>query len=213
MAVDEVIVTDLDGHVLADTDGQAHIGADMSTAAGVAAAMDSREWQGIVARGGRLLLAVCLPVRIGAYPCGTFTAYRAIDPAVATQLRASLGTDVAFLYRGKVVGASCPLPPRLPTPRAPTVVTLNGTRYFALYAPLPDTDPARRHGGSSPWRPYGPAMALYHRCLLAFLAASALTLLLALVGGAFLARRPDPAPRRSRRGRRDAAPWGLARPF
>ena len=187
MAVDEVIVTDRDGHTLADTDGEVRPGTDMSADAGVAAAMDSREWQGTVARGGRLMLAVCVPVKIGAYPWGTFTAYRAIDPAVATHLRASLGTDVAFLYRGRVVGASCPLPTALPTPSVPTVVTLEGTRYFALYAPLPDTDP-RAGMGFVTLRPYGPAMALYHRCLLAFLAASAVTLLLALAGGAFLAR-------------------------
>ena len=187
LAVDEVIVTDRDGHMLADTDGSAHAGADLASDAGVAAAMDDREWHGVVARGGRLMLTVCVPVRIGAYPWGTFTAYRAMDPAVAAHLRASLGTDVAFLYRGKVVGASCPLPARLPTPGTPRVVTLNGTRYFALYAPLPDTDP-RAGMGFVTLRPYGPAMALYHRCLLAFLAASALTLLLALAGGAFLAR-------------------------
>ena len=187
MAVDEVIVTDRDGHILADTDGKTRTGEDMSADAGVAAAMDNHEWQGIVAREGRLMLAVCVPLEIGAYPCGTFTAYRAIDPAVASHLRAALGTDVAFLYRGQVVGASCPLPSRLPTPTAPTVVTLNGTHFFALYAPLPDTDP-RADMGFVTLRPYGPAMALYHRCLLAFLAASALTLLLALVGGAFLAR-------------------------
>ena len=187
MGADAIIMTDRDGHVLYDTDGQARAGADMSGDAGVAAAMDSREWQGIVARGGRLMLAVCVPVKIGAYPWGTFTAYRAIDPAVAAHLRASLGTDVAFLYHGQVVGASCALPARPPAPSVPTVVTLNGTRYFALYAPLPDTDPSAGMGFVT-LRPYGPAMALYHRCLLAFLAASALTLLLALAGGAFLAR-------------------------
>ena len=187
LGVDEIIVTNLDGHVLADAGGGLRAGTDMSADAGVAAAIDNREWQGIVARGGRLVLAVCVPVQIHAYPWGTFTAYRAIDPAVAVHLRASLGTDVAFLYHGKVVGASCPLPPTLPTPRTPTVVVLNGTRYFALYAPLPDTDPKAGMGFVT-LRPYGPAMALYHRCLLAFLAASALTLLLALAGGAFLAR-------------------------
>ena len=187
MAVDEIIMTDRDGNVLYDTDGQAYAGTDMSGDAGVAAAMDSREWQGIVAHGGRLMLAVCVPIRIGAYPWGTYAAYRAIDPAVAVHLRESLGTDVAFLYHGRVMGASCPLPAALPTPRAPTVVTLNGTRYFALYAPLPDTDP-RAGMGFVTLRPYGPAMALYHRCLLAFLAASGVTLLLALAGGAFVAR-------------------------
>jgi len=187
MGADEIIVTDRDGRALADTDGQAHPGAELAGDAGVAAAMDSREWRGVTARGGRLMLAVCVPVRIGAYPWGTFTAYRAIDPAVAAHLRASLGTDVAFLYRGRVVGASRPLPPHLPAPRVPTVVTLGGARFFALYAPLPDTAP---HAGMGfvTLRPYGPAMALYHRCLLTFLAASALTLGLALAGGAFLAR-------------------------
>ena len=187
MSVDEVIVTGLDGHVLADSDDPAHAGADLSADAGVGAAMDNREWQGVVARRGRLMLAVTEPVRIGAYPWGTFTAYRAIDPSVAAQLRASLGTDVAFLYRGRVVGASCPLPDRLPAPSVPTVVTLRGARFFALYAPLPDTD-ARAGMGFLTLRPYGPAMALYHRCLLAFLAASTVTLFVALAGGAFLAR-------------------------
>ena len=187
MAVDEVIVTGLDGHVLADTHDPAHAGADLSGDAGIAAAVGDREWQGVVARRGRLMLAVSEPVRIGAYPWGAFTAYRAIDPSVAAHLRASLGTEVAFLYQGRVVGASCPLPDRLPTPQAPTVVTLRGARFFALYAPLPDTD-SRAGMGFLTLRPYGPAMALYHRCLLAFLAASAVTLLLALAGGAFLAR-------------------------
>ena len=187
MAVDEIIVTDRDGQVLGDTDGGAFAGEDRSRDAGVAAAVDNREWQGVVVRRGHLMLAVCVPVRIGAYPWGTFTALRAIDPTVAMHLRASLGTDVAFLYRGHVVGASCPLPDHLPAPQVPTVITLKGVRFFALYAPLPDTEP-RAGMGFVTLRPYGPAMALYHRCLLAFLAASALTLLLALAGGAFLAR-------------------------
>jgi len=187
MAADEVIVTDRDGHVLADTDSRALPGADLSGAAGGAAAMDNREWQGVVERRGRLMLTVSEPVRIGAYPWVTFTAFRAIDPSVAAQLRASLGADVAFLCRGRVVGASCPLPDRLPAPQAPTLVTVRGARFFALYAPLPDTD-ARAGMGFLTLRPYGPAMALYHRCLLAFLGASAVTLLLALAGGAFLAR-------------------------
>jgi len=187
MGADAIIVTDRDGRVLCDTDGQDRPGADLAGDSGVTAAMASQSWQGVVAREGRLMLAVCVPVRIGAYPWGTFTAYRAIDPSVAAHLRASLGTDVAFLYRGDVVGASRPLPPHLPAPRVPTVVTLECTRFFALYAPLPDTDP---HAGMGfvTLLPYGPAMALYHRCLLTFLAASALTLALALAGGAFLAR-------------------------
>ena len=187
MGIDEIIITDRDGHTLDDTSGQAAAGSDLSHEPGVAAALDDQPWSGIVARGGRLMLAVCVPVKIGAYPWGTFTAYRAIDPAVARSLKASLGTEVAFLNGGSVVGASCPLPDRLPTPVSPTVVTLGGNRFFALYAPLPGTDPSEEMGFET-LHPYGPATALYRRCLLAFLGASALTLLLALGGGVFVAR-------------------------
>jgi diguanylate cyclase (GGDEF)-like protein len=187
MAVDEIIVTDRDGHVLGDTDGQSRPRADLSRDVGIAAALDNRPWQGIVGRAGHLMLAVSVPVKIGAYPWGTFTAYRAIDQSIAASLQASLGTDVAFLYRGQVVVSSSPLPTHLPTPSVPTVVTLNGIRFFALYASLPDTLPSAGMGFVT-LRPYGPAMHLYHRCLLVFLIATALTLLLALGVGTFVAR-------------------------
>ncbi len=187
LGADEIIITDRDGHTLCDTSGQAAAGSDLSREPGVAAALNEQPWQGIMARGGRLMLTVCVPVKIGAYPWGTFTAYRAIDPALAQSLKAALGTDVAFLYEGRVVGASRPLPERLPLPTAPAVVTVDGAKFFALYAPLPGTDPKARMGFET-LHPYGPATALYRRCLVAFLGASALTLLLALGGGVFVAR-------------------------
>ncbi len=187
LGVDEMIITDRDGHTLGDTSGQAGRGSDLSREPGVAAALNEQPWQGVVARGGRLMLSVCVPVKIGAYPWGTFTAYRAIDPALASSLRASLGTDVAFLYQGRVVGASRPLPERLPLPTSPTVVTVDGAKFFALYAPLPGTDKSAGMGFET-LHPYGPATALYRRCLVAFLGASALTLLLALGVGVFVAR-------------------------
>ena len=187
LGVDEIIVTDRDGHALGDTLGQAAAGSDLSREAGVSAALSEQSWSGIVARGGRLMLSVCVPVKIGAYPWGTFTAYRAIDPAVARSLKAALGTEVAFLYQGRVVGASRLLPERLPMPATPTVVTVSGAKFFALYAPLPGTD-RNASMGFETLHPYGPATALYRRCLFAFLGASALTLLLALGGGVFVAR-------------------------
>ena len=187
MGVDEVLVTDRDGRVLGDTAGRSPAGADLGREPGVASALDDRPWSGIVARGGRLMLTICVPIHIGAYPWGTFTAGRAVDPAVATGLRDSLGTDVAFTDRGRVLAASRPLPPSLPMPSVPAVETLDGARFFALYAPLPGTDP-RDQMGFVTLLPYGPATALYRRCLLAFGLASALTLCLALAGGAFVAR-------------------------
>jgi len=187
LGVDEIIITDRDGHTLSDTSGQAAAGSDLSWEPGVAAALNEQPWQGVTFRGGRLMLAVCVPIKIAQYPWGTFTAYRAIDPALASSLRASLDTDVAFLYQGKVVGASRPLPDRLPMPGSPAVVTLMGSKFFALYAPLPGTDRSAGMGFET-LHPYGPATALYRRCLVAFLGASALTLLLALGGGVFVAR-------------------------
>ena len=159
MGVDEIIVTDRDGHVLGDTDGQARTGTDLSRDPGVAAALDSSPGRASWRAAGRLMLAVCVPVRIGAYPWGTFTAYRAIDPAVAAHLRASLGTDVAFLYQGRVVGASCPLPARLPTPQVPTVVTLGRHRASSRSTRRCRTPIPSAGMGFVTLRPYGPAMA------------------------------------------------------
>ena len=182
-----IIVTDRDGAALADTTGALPVHAALEQEAGVAAALNGHDWSGITFRHGQLLLTVSVPVRIGSDVWGTFTMYRPIDAAVAQNLHDSLGTEIAFLNAGQVVGASCPLPARLPSPRTPSVVTLGGRSYFALYAPLPTTDPAARMGFET-LRPYSAAMRLYHRCLVVFLAASLVTLLLALTGGAWTAR-------------------------
>ena len=187
MGVDELLVSDRDGRVMGDTGGQVKAGADLSRDAGVASALTDKPWSGIAAREGRLMLTVCVPVRIGGDPWGTLTAFRAIDPAVASGLRDALGTDVAFTDRGRVAAASRLLPATLPMPRAPAVVSVGGVRFFALYAPLPNTDPSAGLGFVT-LRPYGPATRLYRRCLAAFLLASACTLLLALAGGTYVAR-------------------------
>lgn len=182
-----IIVSDRDGGVLADTTGAVPVHTSLKQDPGVAAVLGSRAWSGITFRHGQLMLTVSVPVLIGTEVWGTFTLYQPIDAAVAQNLHAALGTEIAFLNDGQVVGASCLLPARLPAPNTPTVVTLNGTSYFALYAPLPTTDPSV-HMGFETLRPYSAAMRLYHRCLVVFLAASLLTLLLALLGGAWTAR-------------------------
>ena len=187
LSIEAIIVTDRDGSVLADTTGRAAARTSLRKDPGVVAALNSRSWSGITFRHGQLMLAVCVPVHVGSEVWGTFTMYRAIDAAVAENLHASLGTEIAFLNAGQVVGASCLLPARLPLPSTPTVVSLHGVSYFALYAPFPTTDVSQQMGFET-LRPYGAAMRLYHRCLVVFIAASLATLLLALGGGAWTAR-------------------------
>lgn len=187
LGVEAVIVTDRDGGALADTDGASPVHAPLGQDPGIAAALSGQDWSGITFRRSQLMLAVSVPVQIGSIVYGTLTMYRPIDSAVAASLHESLGTQVAFLDAGQVVGASCPLPERLPSPSTPSVVSLSGASYFALYAPLPTTDPSARMGFET-LRPYSAAMRLYHRCLIVFLAASLATLLLALGGGAWTAR-------------------------
>ena len=187
LAGEAVIVTDRDGAVMADTDGASPVRSSLAHDPGVAASLNGRDWSGITFRQGRLLLTVSVPMRIGSYSIGTLTLYRPIDAAVAGSLHESLGAEIAFLDKGQVVGASCPLPASLPAPHVPTVVSLGGNQFFALYAPLPTTSPSDEMGFET-LRPYGAAMRLYHRCLIVFLAASLVTLLLALTGGAWTAR-------------------------
>ena len=184
-----VIVTDRDGGVLADTDGTFPIHAVLKQDPGIAAALGGLSWSGITFRHGQLMLAVSVPVRIGStvYVAGTLTAYRPIDSAVAQELHESLGTEIAFLDHGQVVGASCHLPASLPAPAVPKIISVGGVRYFALYAPLPTTNPKDGMGFET-LRPYAAAMRLYQRCLVVFLAASLLTLLAALGVGAWVAR-------------------------
>ena len=185
--LEAVVVTDRDGAVLADTTGDSPIHSRLGSQPGIAAALDNRAWSGITVQHGALMLTVCVPIRLGLTPFGTLTLSRTIDSAVAKSLHESLGTEVAFLNSGRVGGSSCPLPPTLPAPRVPTVVSLRGIRYFALYAPLPTTDPKDGLGFVT-LRPYSGATRLYRRCLVVLLAAALLTLLLALAVGAGMAR-------------------------
>ncbi len=189
---DAVLITGRDGRTLAATDAEATDGVtdgvNVAQEPGIQAALGGHAWTGVVARQGRLMLSVSVPVFIGQYVWGTFTAYRAIDPGLARSLCATLGTEVAFIYRGQVVGASLPLPTRLPTPRdAPRLITLGGVRYFALYAPLPNTQPQDGMGFVT-LRPYDRAMAFYRHLQAGLMIVTALMLLFALVAGTTLAR-------------------------
>ena len=70
---------------------------------------------------------------------------------------------------------------------SPQLVTLNGTRYFALYSPLSGTRDDDKTGFVT-LRPYTQAMALYNSFRIGLVSITLFTLLLALLAGTVLAR-------------------------
>ena len=121
---------------------------DCSHDLGVARALEGHVWSGVVARKGRLMLGVSVPVEDGAshVVLMTFSAYSGIDAHLAAELRHSLGSDVAFVCRGQVAAASLPLPPAIPTPtETPALVTLAGKRLFCRVCAPAWQAPAARH--------------------------------------------------------------------
>ena len=194
MRADAALLTDSTGHLMGATKALAALSApedsDCSHELGVARALDGHVWSGVVARKGRLMLGVSVPVEDGAshVVLMTFSAYSDIDAELAAELRHSLGSDVAFVCRGQVAAASLPLPPAIPTPtETPALVTLAGKRYFLVYAPLPGK-PLQPDIGFVTLRAYDAALLPYRR----FQRTLALVLFAALVAalacGALLAR-------------------------
>ncbi len=154
------------------------------------AARRGAQWSGVVTRSGRLMLAVSVPVRHreSGQVIGTLIAYHRIDSHVAQELKDALGTEVAFLNGGRVVGASLDLPDYLLTPEGdPYPMTIAGTRYYALYSPLPSTV-AEAGEGFVVLKPYMEAMGLYLWVRALLICAVGIALVLALVGGAITAQ-------------------------
>lgn len=189
LRADAALLTDENGKTLGETDVMAGQSSERGREAGVAAAIEGETWTGIVLHREKLMLAVTVPVLepVSKYVRGTFTAYSAINIRVAKELKEALGSEVAFVHRGRVAGASLPLPERLPTPEgSPRLLRLRGAAYFALYAPLPDTDPKAGLGFVT-LHPYGAVMERYERMRTAFAMVALLALLLALGAGAGVA--------------------------
>ena len=156
---------------------------------GVAIAIEGATWTGVVARDGKLMLQVSVPVVIGPEVWGTFTSYSALDGQLARNLRGVTNSgEVAFVARGQVMAASRVLPATLPTPQdEPKLVTLGGVSYYALYAPLPHANPRAGLGFVS-LRPYQLTAAMLSRFRMALAIVAAGSLLLTLMAGAILAR-------------------------
>ncbi len=190
MHADSLRLTDEEGHTLGDTEAKVAPVSGQSLDAGVKTALEGESWAGIALQGDRLKLSVTVPVQepVSKYVRGTFTASSLIDAQAAKELKNALGSDLAFVHQGRVIGASLPLPDTVPTPQEkPQVTTLNGTDYFALYAPLPDTDP-KAGVGFVTLRPYNTVMSRYGRLRNVFMGVSVVTLTVALALGAALAR-------------------------
>lgn len=186
---DGLLLTDRDGRALGASGTEAAFRQDLSGDPGVAAALEEREWSGVVTHRGRMLLAVTVPIKIGPEAWGTLTAYSTMDSTFAAALKQEISdSDVAFVAQGRVLGASLPLPARISTSeRSPSPVEIAGRRYIALYAALPDT-PAAAGLGYVVLRPAASALALSDRFRLLLTLLLGLTLTLALAAGVLVAR-------------------------
>lgn len=194
LGADVVVVTDQDGFLLVETDhpGRAAQTPPMRTAArGIRAALAGKTWVGIAARGDRLMQTVSVPAvdPVSGAVRMTLTAFKAIDATLARDLKDATSSDVAFVKGQTIVGASLPgLPRRVPTPEdAPTLLTLNGERYLALYAVLPRTDLNVGLGFLTLY-PQRRATVLFVALRDAFVVVSGTALILALAVGGLFAR-------------------------
>ncbi len=190
MHTDAALLTDQDGQLMGATDSREQAGKDYSREPGISRALDGDCWSGVISRHGQLMLAVSVPVVDGAshVVLMTFTTYSLIDARLAGELRHALNTDIAFVRQGHVVGASLPLPDVLPTPRnTPTLTRLGRERYLLLYAPLPGK-PIQPDMGYVILRPYNAALLPYQRFQRLLMLILSGALVLAMSGGAFVAR-------------------------
>ena len=183
-----IVMTDARGVVRGQAGDMSAFGVNLSRKEGVTEALEGTVWSGVQVNQDRLMLAVSVPVIVGNFSQGTITAYRFIDAAVAGELKKALGTDIAFVNRGSVMGASTALPKTIPTPQGyPAYVPLGGKTYVALYAPLPNTLMGKNLGFVT-MRSYDRAVAPYMSFERALLALLAVALVLGLVMGGAVAR-------------------------
>ncbi len=188
LQADFVFITDRWGKVI----GSAGAGADDAEQLkdpGAQQSLHGGAWAGVKVWKGMLLLGVSVPIQVGGYHRGTFNVYDAVDSNTARDLRQTIGSDIAFVCKGKVAGASLAGVHQLPVFHsvAPVLLNINGTRYFALYTPVTGTSPADE-AGFVLLKPYDEAMSAFYRLRVALVLVSAATLLLALMVGAAISR-------------------------
>ena len=107
----------------------------------------SRSWQGVVARGSKLFLAVSYKAALGRRSPLILVAFLRLDTSVARQMKQALGTEVAFLQGDKIIASSLPkAPTSLRNALIPRELTVGGTDFYTAYAALPGTGPKDRMG-------------------------------------------------------------------
>lgn len=186
---DAAQITDANGQLLGDTDAKAPSAFRPAADSGILLALRGENATRVVARNGKLMLAVSVPIvdPVSKVVQGTFTTYSVIDAKDARELKAALGCDVAFLDHGMVVGASLPLPAHISTPDgAAQTMRIGSTPYVALYAPLPYTKLGDGMGFVV-LRSHNEAMAVYQWFRFDLIGVCALALMLALGGAAAVA--------------------------
>lgn len=152
MGVARAIATDGEGNLLADTavqTTQSKSTTPMMTNEPVIACVikELEAHRGIVLQNGKLMQAVSVPVKTAGWLKGTFTVYSDIDTRIAIKLRDAIGSEIAFVAGGKVVGASLPMPPQFAVSKSNIAqVSVHNARYFALYSPFPDTQDSEGYG-------------------------------------------------------------------
>jgi diguanylate cyclase (GGDEF)-like protein len=198
VGADTVVVTDQDGREIGESRVPSPRRTDRSRTPGIAAALDGKTWQGVVAENGQLTVAVAVPVFApgGEYVRGTFYAASALDDRLARALHAARGCDVAFVSDGRLVASSLPLArlPALPEPQdsgaavIPAPMYSEGERYLASYQRVRITNEGQPVAVLLFHR-YTDATALTRALEAGLIAPAALTLGLAVLLGMALARR------------------------
>jgi len=181
LEADGIVVIDRKGKTLGAAPPEAAT-PDTSLAEGIRSALKGEPYLGLIAASGHIRLVASTPVFVGGYVWGAMATYCELDQEDARHLKSALGTDLAFLADGKVVGASISTPSTLPMPKGdPVKIELDGGTYLSLFANIPGA--ANADTGFLILRRYDAAFAPFAQFRNALGLVLAGALLLALIAG------------------------------
>jgi len=134
LEVDELLVHDRDGKLLASTNGNAD-SAHLKVA--VSRALDGGSSSGMTELDGKAYVFATTPIVVGGYTKGVLTAGVRIDDRLARKVSSAVGTNVVFFLGGKTIGKSVDIGPFSEPPSKPSVLRLKGKEYVAMVAMIP----------------------------------------------------------------------------
>jgi diguanylate cyclase (GGDEF)-like protein len=189
MHAGSVLITDRDGRPIGESDSTSPDRASRAGEAGVASALRNAPWFGIVPRSNRASLAAAVPIidPVNRSVQGTITAYIDIDSTIAAEMKQAVGSDVAFVRGGHVLGSTLRALSHINARSDSPGVVSAGGQFLALYAPLPKSNPGDKLGFIT-LVPYAEAMATASRIGTLMGIVSIATLLAALFAGTLVAR-------------------------